>query len=331
MPPQRRTRRARAGIHDSCLPGGQSGRRVLPDVRLHLASDPEQVLVYGINGARTGDTATESSDRPQPPPKRRAGRCSWRGRAGATLLRGRGGGHVSSRYLSKPPPFHPIAVAPAAPVPLGTRPASLSRAPEFSFLAPTQSGEWVVRVELAYGTSPDRTRRNTFFRLRVDVPPLPRPRDGDGASRLCASGCTSTRECSFRLTARNRSKAVPVASPGAVPPPREALRLGRPIVVDHGAPLKMATGGDLYVPGGGHPTRSNTRVRRGPFEPITDVVPDYLDGLFRTSHREPRTDSSSPTPHRVIGFSKPTCGMPTDVTSASARLRPSGISSCASR
>jgi hypothetical protein len=83
--------------------------------------------------------------------------------------------------------FSPLAAAPQPPEPvrLATSGAGDQAVPGFRFDAPADPGEWVVRISLTFDTTPGPSRQESFFRLRVDVPP---PKVEGGASAPVACG-----------------------------------------------------------------------------------------------------------------------------------------------
>ena len=251
----------------------------LPDVGLHLASDPEQFSVHGLNGRRTAGAEAEPIDWRQPPP-------------GEALIAVAGEGLLVRAFIEDVPtppclqsvsvaaaPFSPLAITPAAPVALGSTPASPTLAREFSFGAPAEPGEWIVRVTLAFGTSPNETSRSTYFRLRVDVPPprvdgtatapvdCVRPGARQPGAFLSVDGGERIRGDGGGFTWRGTSA-------------QGGPEVGPPIEVEDGARLRIAIGDDVCAAWWRIQVAPTPASMWGPFEAITDLVPDSLSAYY---------------------------------------------------
>jgi hypothetical protein len=146
----------------------------LPDVVVHRGSQPDRDEVWGLNGSGIhGDTRLDAGDWHQPPPAE-------------AMVVPRGDRLLLDAIVAEGEPpvcLGSVAVdaAPFSPLALAPEPASLVRLAStgtndadlavFPFEAPLEPGEWIVRVTLIFDTDPGPSRQESFFRMRVDVPP----------------------------------------------------------------------------------------------------------------------------------------------------------------
>lgn len=254
------------------------GRDSEPSVVLHRASEPDRNEVGGLNGASIlGGVSFDDTTWHQPPPQDAIVVAR-----GETLTVGSffgdgfpiciGSAKVDSAL------FSPLAAAPQPPGPvrLATSGAGDLPASGFRFNAPLDPGEWVVRISLVFETTPGPSRQETFFRLRVDVPP---PKVEGGATAPVACGRAGDR------------------------PPRAYLSVdGRPWVRAEGGSFSWrGISGDASPPVGplveaagdahlririeDNVCAARWRIQLAPRplsefgyqEPISDLVPDRLD------------------------------------------------------
>ena len=262
----------------ACVPVSPASE-YLPDVRLHLASDSEQFSVEGVNGPRSAGIDAEANDWHQPPPAN-----ALVATAGASLL-------VRAFTEEEPrrrcvdsvkvdaAPFSPSAISPTAPIALGSTPVRSSHAPEFEFVGPEEPGEWIVRVTLAFGTSPNDSRRSTYFRLRVDVPP-PSVHGTATAPVGCAPPGARQPGVFLSIDGAQPIQGGPGGFTWRGTSAQGGSPVGAPIVIDHGARLKIATGGDVCAGWWRIQLAPTPESEWGPFEAITDLVPDYLTDYY---------------------------------------------------
>jgi len=158
-----------------------------PTVELVAASQPEAAGQAGLNGSAVlGDQSFPAGDWHQPDPLQ----AVVVEPAQLLLVRA---SHEPGVWLclatmtADAAPFSPRAAAPppSALVRLGAVQAAGPGVPSFTFAAPAEAGEWVVRVVLTFPSRPGPSRQESFFRLRIGVPA---PAVGGAARRPVACG-----------------------------------------------------------------------------------------------------------------------------------------------
>jgi hypothetical protein len=197
-----------------------------PAVALHRAGESERDEVGGLNGSGVLDGHLfDAGPWHQPAP-------------GQALVVSRGQSLVIRSFLDSDifpiclasvvvdaAPFSPIAAVPDPSalvrlVSIGGNDTGLA-----SFPAPSDPGEWIVRVVLAFPSSPGPSRQESFFRLRVDT--------------------------SGPAVAGKATAPIPCSSPGANPP-RAFLSVdgGSWIPAERGSFTWGSTAGDGPPPAG---------------------------------------------------------------------------------
>jgi hypothetical protein len=258
-------------------------RETEPSVGINLASEPHRDETYGLNGSGAlGDQDFPAGGWHQPAPQ-----DALVVRRGELLLVD---AHLDVDELPlclasvtiDAAAFSPLAVAPesSALARLAASSPNEQDLATFGFTAPSEPGEWIIRVALTFATDPGPSRQESFFRLRVDVPPP-----------AVAGMATVSASC---------------ATPGAHPP-RAYLSLdgGSPVKGDLGSFTWGTTSGDgqapigprvdastaahLTVTIGGEVCAAWWRIQLAPRptspwghqEPFLDLVPAHLGSLLK--------------------------------------------------
>jgi hypothetical protein len=144
-----------------------------PLVVLHLASEPDRDEVEGLNGSSVlGDTTFDFGDWHQPSPQRALVVGSAEPLLAGSFLEPGGLPLCLASAAVDAAPFSLLAASPdkATLIHLAATATGDTNPAAFGFAAPSQPGEWVIRVALSFATVPGPSRQESFFRLRVDVP-----------------------------------------------------------------------------------------------------------------------------------------------------------------
>lgn len=173
-------------------------------------------------------------------------------------------------------PFSPIAAIPteSSLVRLATEDERIDR---LVLKAPTEPGDWVIRVAIDFDTDPGPSRLESFFRLLVGLP-FP----AVGGSAPVAKSCTAPGE---------RAPALLLVAPGIDPVAGEIGTVSwRGTASDGGYPtgtrVAVPSGSGLVIKIEDGVCAAGWRFELGPrpreseadFEPITEIVPSH-DGL----------------------------------------------------
>jgi len=181
-------------------------------------------------------------------------------------------------------PFSPLAKdpEPADLIPLDVIGADEGHMTSVRFEAPSEPGEWVVRVILGFETDPGPTTWETFYRLLVDVP-RPTP-DGTATAPVACAPPGQDRPSAFIsvdgepwIEAESGSMTWRGTAADGFPPDGARVNAG----VD--AQLTIRTDRDICA--------GWWRVQLAPVqtvdyryrEPITDLVPDTIHNYYGTS------------------------------------------------
>jgi hypothetical protein len=172
-------------------------------------------------------------------------------------------------------PFSPLGASPepSALVRLAATPAGSANLPAFGFLAPSEPGEWVVRVVLTFATDPGPSSQDSFFRLRVDTPA---PVVGGSATAPVACGRPGAHPPAALLSvnggswvAGERGSYEWGTTAGDAPPPT-----GTRVEIAQGTTLTLKIEDDLCAAWWSVQLAARPGPDQDP-EPFLDLVPPY--------------------------------------------------------
>lgn len=249
----------------------------MPGIVLHLATQPDRNEVLGLNGSAVlGSERFDRGDWHQSAPRSAIEVTRAEGLLVSTypLDQGELPLCIASATIDAAP-FSPIGASPAASalVPLGATDTLIADLSAFPFLAPSQPGEYIVRVVLTFATDPGPSSQETFFRLRVDTPALV---VGGSATAPVACGGLSAHPPKAFLSVDSGSPIVGEGGPftwgttagdGPAPP-------GTRVEIEHGAALTLQIEDDLCAAWWSVQLAAPAGPYQGP-EAFLDVVPAH--------------------------------------------------------
>jgi hypothetical protein len=249
-----------------------------PFVALNLASEPDRNEIEGLNG--TGVLGTEPfarGDWHQPSPQDAVAVAKSQALLVATRFDPSGLPVCIASATVDAAPFSPRAIdpAPSTLLRLATMGGSSSELPGILFEAPTDAGEWIIRVALTFATNPGPSRQESFFRLRVHAPP---PTVGGSATAPVACGVPGALPPEAYLSIGGTG---PVRGDRGSGEWRQVSADGSP---PNGPKIEAATGTPLTVSIEDNICASRWQIDLAPrpaidwwaHEPLSDLIPDHF-------------------------------------------------------